>query len=136
MPTHHGTVGRAGLLVAVTGTTFAHYSMPDFCRSRALRALMKVAINSGASLALCRLDRAACREALTTVGAGVTGSREYRKAVAGIAAVSVGAAAVIESVIFRRGERHRVTDPYAHTKQAVLLAALGALGTLGLGTAD
>lgn len=136
MPTHHGTVRRAGLLAGVTAATFVHYAVPDYCHSRALRCLMKVAINSGAALALCRLDHATCREALTAIGAGVTGSREYRKAVAGIAAVSVGAAAVIESVIFRRGERHRVTDPYAHTKQAVLLAALGALGTLGLGTVD
>ena len=116
-----------------TGTTFVWYAMPDFCRSKTLRFLGKSALVTGVLLHELHLDAAGEQTARLEAAADKVFSNwstERQLLVAGtILVASVGATVALEKFIFRRGERKRAEGRrLAHTKQALWLSGLAAVG--------
>ncbi|MDO5060101.1 MAG: peptidase S9 [Actinomycetaceae bacterium] len=116
-----------------TGATFAWYAMPDFCRSKKMRFLGKSALFTGVLLHELHLDASGEQTARLEAAADKVASdwsKERQLLVAGtVLAASVGATVALEKFIFRRGERKRAEGRrLAHTKQALWLSGLAAVG--------
>ncbi|MGO1402186.1 MAG: hypothetical protein ACTHUY_07365 [Flaviflexus sp.] len=116
--------------LAVTGTVFAHYAMPDFVKSKFLRFIGKTAVNS----ALVAWTASHSSEELGQAGEQLqefldSADAETLKSTAGIAAGATLGTTVIavagEKWLYRRAEKKRAEGKHlAHTKQALVLAVL------------
>lgn len=124
---------RASYVLVWSGASFAWYAMPDFCRSKSLRFLGKSALAAGVLLHELHLDAtgaqtARLEEAVDKVAAGWSKERQLLAGGAVLVA-TLGATVAFERFVFRRGERKRAQGSrLAHSKQALVLTGLAAMG--------
>lgn len=139
---------RRPLLAAlyVVGTT-SYYAMPDLVSTRGRRALAKtaiVAVLGAASLtdvkgSANRAERDSLQQLRENLSDGSPREqRAFAAVAAGFSVLSVGLTVGIEKWLYRRAEQRSTQgEPWAHTRQAVVLGLLaGALSLVPAGTAE
>lgn len=125
---------KAALVTA--GGILAHYSMPDFVGSKSLRFVGKTAVNSGLIAWFATEERDSLNDGARTVkeyldGADADELKSAAGVVAGLTITSTFLTILAEKGIFKRAESKKAEGKrLPHTKQALVLAALGAGLTL------
>ncbi|MCS4484820.1 hypothetical protein NXS08_04925 [Gleimia sp. 6138-11-ORH1] len=124
---------KASYLLVWTGTTFAWYALPDFCRSKVLRFLIKSKLTAGLFWHELHLDATAAQvsqfEAATEKLVSDWPKERILLVGGAVLVASLGAAIAFEKFLFQRAERKRALGSrFAHTKQALVLAGLAAAG--------
>ena len=141
------TPTRAAGLAVGTGATIAWYALPDFVRSRPLRALVKTGLLGAIGWSIVTMlpedgelppydDETDCSKGSPVAGedplTGVTEAEPRELAV--LAGAALGSAMItvgVERWLFRRGERRRAEGVrFAHTRQGLALGALEAVATV------
>lgn len=119
---------------AVGAGTFVYYALPDVIRSRALRTVIKTALVGAMAAAIVQYQRKTAveiepddREDLAETLADIPTPTLIAGGLA-LAGGSIALTVWIEKKIFARGEARRAAGVSgAHTRQAIGLAALGAI---------
>ena len=138
---------RAAGLAVGTGATLAWYALPDYVRSRPLRALVKTGLLGAIGWSIVTMlpeegelppydDETDCSKGSPVAGedplTGVTEAEPRELAV--LAGAALGSALItvgVERWLFRRGERRRAEGVrLAHTRQGLVLGVLEAAATV------
>ena len=134
---------RAAGIAVGAGATLAWYALPDYVRSRPLRALVKTGLLGAIGWSIVTMlpedgelppydDETDCSKGSPVAGedplTGVTEAEPRELAV--LAGAALGSAMItvgVERWLFRRGERRRAQGArFAHTRQGLALGALEA----------
>lgn len=138
---------RAAGIAVGAGATLAWYALPDYVRSRPLRALVKTGLLGAIGWSIVTMlpedgelppydDETDCSKGSPVAGedplTGVTEAEPRELAV--LAGAALGSALItvgVERWLFRRGERRRAEGVrLAHTRQGLVLGVLEAAATV------
>ena len=137
---------RAAGIAVGAGATLAWYALPDYVRSRPLRALVKTGLLGAIGWSIVTMlpedgelppydDETDCSNGSPVANDPLDGVTEAEpRELAVLAGAALGSAVLtvaVERWLFRRGERRRAAGVrLAHTRQGLALGALEAVATV------